>query len=232
MENLSQYRKQICRYFSFIATLIYFPRLPVVRVSKVCLFNPKFFVLPPLDEESVCRLPSRCGWQCWLQEHLLRHHTRRGEGGVNVCGDKTENEEMNVFLSLLYSPRLFFVLLLFVFLPPFHPFHHLCYFQALTLSISPKTCLTETELGGWRGSWPQCLSSGDMGLFSIKWTSFLYLSHTLSFSLFLTHYPWPPLFHYIQACMKVAAFYAAVWRVEMKASIALGWNTSLDRCGR
>ncbi|KAG1968082.1 hypothetical protein F2P79_003149 [Pimephales promelas] len=74
---------------------------------------------------------------------------------------------MSAFISLLNSLRLFFVLLLFVFLPPFLPFHHLCYFQALTLSISPKTCLAETELGG----------------------SFLYLSHTLSFSLFLTHYP-------------------------------------------
>lgn len=58
---------------------------------------------------------------------------------------------------------------------------------------------------GWRGWWPQCLSSEDMGLFSIKWTSFLYLSHTLSFSLFLTHYPWPPLFRYNRACMNVAA---------------------------
>lgn len=71
-----------------------------------------FVVLYPLDEESVGRLPPRCCWQYWLQEHLLRHHTRRGEGGVNGRGDKTENEEMNMHPSLLYSPSLFSVFLL------------------------------------------------------------------------------------------------------------------------
>lgn len=35
------------------------------------------------DEEPLGCLPPWCGWQRWLQEHLLRHHTRRGEGGIN-----------------------------------------------------------------------------------------------------------------------------------------------------
>uniref|UniRef100_H2L9Z5 Myosin light chain 11 n=1 Tax=Oryzias latipes TaxID=8090 RepID=H2L9Z5_ORYLA len=41
-----------------------------------------FVISPSSDQEHVGRLPPRCGRQRRLQEHLLRHHTRRGEGGV------------------------------------------------------------------------------------------------------------------------------------------------------
>lgn len=35
------------------------------------------------DDQPVGCFPPWCGWQCGLQEHLLRHHTRRREGGIN-----------------------------------------------------------------------------------------------------------------------------------------------------
>lgn len=37
-----------------------------------------------VDGQPVGCFPPWCGWQCGLQEHLLRYHTRRGKGGVNA----------------------------------------------------------------------------------------------------------------------------------------------------
>ena len=39
-----------------------------------------FLSLSP-DDQPLGRLPPRCGRQRRLQEHLLRHHPRRGQGG-------------------------------------------------------------------------------------------------------------------------------------------------------
>lgn len=47
----------------------------------ICCFGSSFS-LRPADDKPVGCFPPWCGWQRGLQEHLLRHHTRRGEGGV------------------------------------------------------------------------------------------------------------------------------------------------------
>lgn len=144
------------------------------------MFNPRFFVLPPLDEESVCRLPPRCGWQCWLQEHLLRHHTRRGEGGVNGCGDKKENKRDEcVSLSALLTQAVL-VLLLFVFLPPFP--------SSLLLSSTYSLHLSkDLSRWGWIGRVERLMTT-----VSVKWghrivfNKMNMISISLTYSLFLS----------------------------------------------
>lgn len=37
-------------------------------------------LLPPPGQADVCSFPARCVWQPGLQESVLRHHTRGGEG--------------------------------------------------------------------------------------------------------------------------------------------------------
>ena len=93
--------------------------------------------LSPSDQEHVVRLPPRCCRQRRLQEHLLRHHTRRGEGGVKrPLGDKKIKQ------SLCYSafPDLFF--------PPLPP--HSLRPCAQRFMLKPKTCHTDT----WQGWCP------------------------------------------------------------------------------
>lgn len=58
------------------------------------------------------RLPPRCRRQRRLQEHLLRHHTRRGEGGVNGAQDMSWKTAIPLLsaCSVLPLPSLPFVL--------------------------------------------------------------------------------------------------------------------------
>uniref|UniRef100_A0AAQ4NPI6 Myosin light chain 11 n=1 Tax=Gasterosteus aculeatus aculeatus TaxID=481459 RepID=A0AAQ4NPI6_GASAC len=60
------------------------------------------------DQEHVGRLPPRCCRQRGLQEHLLRHHTRRGEGGgvKRTLEDKTKKMQQSLCFFCLPFPLL------------------------------------------------------------------------------------------------------------------------------
>ena len=90
-------------YFDWL-TKICIP-LNNLRSPVMLNFLPSF---PPSDQEHVGRLPPRCCRQRRLQEHLLCHHTRRGEGGVKMkLEDKKDNNPFAILPSLPCSFLLF-----------------------------------------------------------------------------------------------------------------------------
>lgn len=126
---------------------------------------------------------------------------------------------MNVHPSLLNSPSLFSVFLLL-----------LCVSSSLS-SFPSSLSLSSTysfrlsnglfcwraELGGWRGSWPVSVKSGYVIVFN-KMNIFS-VSFTYSLLPTTTSHAW-----------KLPNLLLLSW--GLKASIAFGWNLSLDKCGR